>query len=538
MILGKKRHLHEALTRWNYFPNQKEGIGEIPPCFSTRTFTPEISQILSGENSRALGYDLIEYRATRYNNVPRVLSIVHPKAHSDIVENLINNWESLESVYENKFSIVKPDQHIDGRAFIMNYEQYEDKVANSLDLTFGKRFRVHTDIANCFGSVYSHSLEWTLRGFEESKLNLAKKRNEKESHWSENLDRAVRKSKRNETQGIPIGPGTSSLAVEIILGAIDKNLSKEGFEFIRYIDDYTCLCTTHEDAQKFIRILGTELSKRKMSLNLSKTSIVEQPDPLQPDWVAELMRTKPSTLLESNKSRQLSFSEVIHFLDYAVRLNNITPDGSVLKFAFGSIMHSLSPSHSAILAAYIVNLSWHYPILLPYLDNLQVDEGMEHPIQNLGEKLNIILMEHAKHGRSDGVAWSLFFLLKHKLKIEPEATRAIIDTEDSISITLLSEHAPSEAYVLDYACQLLEGTDLEKDQQWLLLYQLYRKGLIKNAYSDNVFKIMKENEVNFLPNEDEETLPEKYCKVLNNPFQDMEDEKPPTFENWIQRNRS
>jgi len=41
-----KRHLYEGLTRHNYFPNQKEGACELPPCFSTLSYTPEIVELL------------------------------------------------------------------------------------------------------------------------------------------------------------------------------------------------------------------------------------------------------------------------------------------------------------------------------------------------------------------------------------------------------------------------------------------------------------------------------------------------------------
>ncbi|MDZ7904226.1 MAG: hypothetical protein U5L01_17610 [Rheinheimera sp.] len=40
-----------------------------------------------------------------------------------------------------------------------------------------------------------------------------------------------RKTKRNETQGIPVGPATSSIVSEIILGRIDTELAAKGYEY-------------------------------------------------------------------------------------------------------------------------------------------------------------------------------------------------------------------------------------------------------------------------------------------------------------------
>ncbi|MCM5705113.1 antiviral reverse transcriptase Drt4 [Larsenimonas salina] len=530
-----KRHLHEALTRWNYFPNQKEGTWELPPCVSSKSFTPEISEMLAECRKRSEGYDLVEYRATRYNNVPRILSLVHPKAHSDVVKCFIENWEHLESLYTNEFSIIRPNQHNDGRAFIMNYEKYDDKVTNLLDLSFAKKFRVHTDISNFFGSVYSHSFEWALRGFKNTKDNLSKKRPLREKHWSEDLDTTVRMSKRKETLGIPIGPATSSLCAEIILSKIDEKLGIQGFEFVRYIDDYTCLCKTHEEAQSFIRTLGNELSKFKLTLNLTKTSIIEQPEPLCPDWVIELNRAKPFSLGPNKRNTEFSISEVINFVDYAIRINQKTPDGSVLKFAFSSIINYIPSEHSESIAKYIINLSWHYPVLLPFLDKIEAPEGGSfYLISPLEEKINSILQEHSKDGRSDGVAWALYILIKNNLRIYKDSIYEVLKLKDPVSLAILSDYKPAEAAILDYACSLIKKTDFEKDQNWIFLYQLYSKDLIKKPYEDDeTFRILKDYKVNFITWDNGITLAESYCEYLKFGYVFDSREETLSFKNWL-----
>ncbi|WP_176718950.1 RNA-directed DNA polymerase, partial [Methylophaga muralis] len=233
---------YEALTRHNYFPNQKEGARELPPCFSTVSFTPEIAELLakldetSASGRRKLGYDQVSYAVTRHNNVPRTLALIHPKAYSLLVKQIHDNWENLKYITENDRSIIKPHKHIDGRMLVMNYEDIFSKIEADLKSSFGKRFRVNSDIANCFHSIYSHSIPWAIIGFDVAKNNMTSGN----THWSDDLDIFIRKTKRNETQGIAIGPGTSSVIAEIVLSAVDKELDEEGFEFKRYIDDYVC----------------------------------------------------------------------------------------------------------------------------------------------------------------------------------------------------------------------------------------------------------------------------------------------------------
>lgn len=513
-----KRHLFEALTRWNYFPNQKSGVKELPPIVSSRRFTPEVASEVASERARPSGYGVVEYSSTRFNNIPRVLGLVHPRAHAGIVEVYNNNWDALRPVYNNANSMVKPGCHGDGRAFVMNYEMYEDKVFNALSKSFGKSFRVHADISNCFGSIYTHSVEWALRGFEETKRNMALKRQEQERHWSQDLDKALRLSKRNETQGIPIGPATSSLAVEIILGEVDRALSVN-YEFFRYIDDYTCLCSTYEEAQNFLRDLTGELSKFKLTLNLHKTSIVSQPEPLQPAWVSDLVRTRPGIYIGSEcNTRRLTLSEVVHFLDYAVRLNNETPDGSVLKFAVGSVVNHVDEQAGEMLSDYLANLAFHYPVLLPYLEVVPFPQG-ESEAGGFEEKLNSIALESARNGRSDGMAWSLYVLMKNDREIYRDTVDAVLHSRDCVSISILAANECWRESVLGFAYSLKGLPDFQLDEYWLLLYQLYYYDALESFYEDDrVFDVLKNKEVDFLPQADVLSYAEECCVRISAGF--------------------
>ncbi|MCQ1490960.1 hypothetical protein [Klebsiella pneumoniae] len=142
IIFDEKRHLYEALLRHNYFPNQKGSTSEIPPCFTSRTFTPEIAEIITNTPSekRPLGYDCVEYSSTRYNNFPRVLSLIHPRPYSLLAKHLYNSWEEIKVIKENPNSMIKPEMHPDGRIFIMNYEEAETKTLRELNDGFGRRF--------------------------------------------------------------------------------------------------------------------------------------------------------------------------------------------------------------------------------------------------------------------------------------------------------------------------------------------------------------------------------------------------------------
>ena len=113
----------------------------------------------------------------------------------------------------------------------MDYETSQEERSRYYSSAFGKKFLAHTDIANCFPSIYSHTLPWVLVGRSRAKNKQFI------PTWFNNIDKAIRYGSRKETSGIPIGPATSNIASEIILERVDRDL-RRNFEYIRFIDDY------------------------------------------------------------------------------------------------------------------------------------------------------------------------------------------------------------------------------------------------------------------------------------------------------------
>lgn len=528
-----ERHFLEALTRWNYFPNQKASATELPPNICTRRFTPEVvrellKQLKINTPRRKIGFDVIEYRATRYNNVSRVLGLIHPLAFAQIFDVFESNRIELQNAMNDDNSAIRVNTHNDGRMLIMNYEDHETKVLAAAGQSFGKRFRAHADVANCFGSFYTHSLEWAIQGFEVAKAGLVKGA---PSHWSSNLDRTLRAAKRNETSGLPIGPATSSIAVEIILADVDRKL-RGRFSFVRYVDDYTALCSSYEEAQEFVRLLGKELSQYRLTLNISKTSIVELPEPLQEKWVYELMNAVPQLKLSDGQLTSLSTREAFQFLDHAVRLNNETPDGSVVKFAVAAIAGFLNDKTAADVFHYVLNLAWHYPILLPYLEKIDA-RHVYYDKEQLINRLNEIIEVNALHRRSDGICWALYYLERLEAEPSDKSINGIMESKDCIAIAMLSRFKVAVDLVTQYAKELIDKHLYTKDQNWLLLYQLFLADKIPNPYEeDETFLLLKRYEVDFFCPVGERSRAEEYCSLIANPFLEAGDI--PSFEEWME----
>ena len=163
-----KQFVLDALLQHNFMPHQKEEKEDVPPIITSDSFSETVAKSLvkikESSSRKARGYDAVEYKLTRFNGVPRVLSIPHPKAYANLALSISNNWAQLEYIAKNSISKIIPQRHRDGRLIIMDYGNRFPKAQDALSLSFGYRYIVRTDISNFYPSIYSHSIPWALVG--------------------------------------------------------------------------------------------------------------------------------------------------------------------------------------------------------------------------------------------------------------------------------------------------------------------------------------------------------------------------------------
>ena len=495
-----------ALLRHNFLPNQKSDSDELPHVFSSTSFTVDVAKklhLLQEKRGAGFpGYDAVVYKLTRFNGVPRVCSIPHPKAYARLALTIGKNWQNLKYVSENENSRIVPKRHEDGRLVIMDYENRVSTSEQTMSASFGKRFMVKTDISNCYPSIYSHSVPWAVAGLDEAKKNRTKN-----SKWYNKLDKALQYISRNETNGIPIGPGTSNIISEAILARVDNELRAK-FTYHRYMDDYTAYCESHEEAEKFVFTLAKELAKYKLTLNAGKTATHTFPTNLTSDWVVELRNGLP-------KQTQVTAFDTANYMDNVVRVAKHNPDGNVVKYGLKTLTSVLLDSQNEEVdaevirnvLAYATNLSFHHPILVPLLEplfdkHLSLDGEFKY-----NNELQAIVCENVRLNRSDAISWGLFLAKKYGVSIRECCYNQIIQSQDCVPILLMyltGEQEQKDA-VVAYA-ENLDPEDLYGiDQYWLLLYQLFKDGAISDPYScgssnTTSFSIMKSSGVNFIEN--------------------------------------
>ena len=510
-----KDFLLKALLQHNYLPNQRKAPEEMPPLFSSGSFTESVARkLLEGMpgGRKRDGYDSVEYRLTRFDGVTRSCSIPHPVAHANLALSLHENWDKLSHITDNEVSMLRPQEYTDGRIGVMDYGDRVREHQATVNRSFGKRFVVHTDISNFFPSIYSHAISWALVGLAEAKKNRNRR-----SLWYNKLDQAVRMTKRNETQGVAIGPATSNIISELILERVDTEM-KKGFTFFRHIDDYTAFCETHEEAQSFISSLSAELARFKLLPNVGKTEILGMPCQFIPDWLLSLVTALPE------KAPKVSPYSVITYLDLAVSLAEKSPEGSVLKYALKAVKGSAKEevanfnsvyfrmAHDDIsqmfqessvkaILDYALSLAFHQPALVPLLGDMLEAAYFCQAGFRYSQKISTLLAEYSRLRYSDATAWALYYAIRYNVPIGETAAERIIETRDCVPILLLylSDDPACVQRVVNFANQLDKGDLYELDAFWLLLYQLFKDDKITDPYqNDRAFKVMKDNGVSFV----------------------------------------
>nr|WP_067286336.1 antiviral reverse transcriptase Drt3b [Marinobacterium profundum] len=259
----------------------------------------------------------MKYKIIKNKNSLRTLSLIHPRSQKNYCEIYKKYSDAIISLCaSSKFSIRAPfrvgssfyakDEEKLNKYKEINIETLENdlrrKHASSFYSYYGfdrlyKFFssRRYTqlekkyscmwllDVANCFDSIYTHTISWAVKNkdFIKSHVTMA-------NQFCQELDTTIQRSNNNETNGIPIGSEFSRIFAEIIFQDIDKKIENYliniknitfgvDYEVIRYVDDYVIFSKSYEVARSVYEAIEDSLSSYNLYLSESKINKFERP---------------------------------------------------------------------------------------------------------------------------------------------------------------------------------------------------------------------------------------------------------------------
>ncbi len=144
----------------------------------------------------------------------------------------------------------------------------------SLELSLEFSHLKMTDVSNCYPSIYTHAIGWSIHG--RDFLKLSKNRFDK-SLLGNQLDELVRNSREGQTNGIPQASSLSHVLAELILGYCDEFIDralaeKKGLKILRYRDDYRIFGNSDSDCNWALKVISEKLNLFGMKLGSAKTS--------------------------------------------------------------------------------------------------------------------------------------------------------------------------------------------------------------------------------------------------------------------------
>lgn len=217
----------------------------------------------------------------------RPLQLIHPALYVSLVQNLTEaaNWELIK----NRFQVFSSNPKIRCYSIpIQSEEDQSDKAITvtqwwhlieqqSIELALQYEYVLHTDITDCYGSIYTHSLSWAIH----TKIEAKKKENRNSNSLIGSvIDKHLQGMAYGQTNGIPQGSVLMDFLAEIVLGYADLELSEkiqaeniQDYEIIRYRDDYRIFSNNPQVAEQITKLLTEILIELGMRLNAQKTLV-------------------------------------------------------------------------------------------------------------------------------------------------------------------------------------------------------------------------------------------------------------------------
>ena len=262
---------------------------DLPRYISFEPILSEVASILNGGN-------YAQFKAASPNELSNVnygfiankdgklswrpYELIHPAIYVSMVNVICDkeNWQFIKTrlgEFENgvvdccSAPVMSVDHQTDVATQIKNWWQSVEQRSLTYSLEFSHL--LHTDVTDCYGSLYTHSISWALHGLDEAKNGKGKN-----SLLGNKIDSHIQAGRYGQTNGISQGSVLMDFVAEIVLGYVDEQINldlmgSKDIRILRYRDDYRIFSNSDERAEAVLKIVSDKLRTVGMRLGLSKT---------------------------------------------------------------------------------------------------------------------------------------------------------------------------------------------------------------------------------------------------------------------------
>lgn len=265
--------------------------GDMPSYISFEPILEDVAEMLNGKsytdfkskdpnNFQGVNHNFLSNKDGKF--AWRPLELIHPAIYVSMVDTICDpdNWAHIK----NRFSefdigaveccsapVMSLDEQTDTAKQVKSWWQRVEQRSLTYSLEFSHI--LHTDVTDCYGSLYTHSISWALHGLKYSK----EKKNDK-SLLGNKIDSQIRAGRFGQTNGISQGSILMDFVAEIVLGFIDEQINAvlgepTDFRILRYRDDYRIFANNDDRAEEILKVISEKLWLVGMKLGVSKTHL-------------------------------------------------------------------------------------------------------------------------------------------------------------------------------------------------------------------------------------------------------------------------
>ena len=265
---------------------------DLPPYFVFENLLKKVDEKLDGRNfsdfqsDNPRKYEGINYRILNNKDGTyawRPFQLMHPALYVSLVHEITeeDNWEFIKKrfkeFYENKeiecLSIprVSLDKEKNKAKQIIHW--WHEVEQKSIELSLDYEYLFKTDVTDCYGSIYTHSIAWAIHT-----RAIAKEQRNDKSLIGNIIDNRIQDMCQGQTNCIPQGSVLMDLIAELVLGYADTELASkikeqsfDEYKILRYRDDYRVFYNNPQIGDKIAKLLTEVMINLGLKLNSEKT---------------------------------------------------------------------------------------------------------------------------------------------------------------------------------------------------------------------------------------------------------------------------
>lgn len=339
----------------------------------------------------------------------------------------------------------------------------------------GARYVLHTDIAQFYPSIYTHSVPWVLHTKAVAKASINNM-----TLAGNVLDRELQACQQGQTKGIAIGPDTSLGIAELLLSPLDKRIHTECniVGGCRFIDDIELTFRTLSDADKALTRIEALLNDLELQPNALKTAISELPVNLESKFATSLRSNLPS-------SDNAPKSQWIDYFNRAFEIARADRTAGTLRYAVAALS-GVRPSDACWDLTQ--RLMWQCVTIDPgcikhVVDVIAINRllALKVPDAHIAASaVDSVIQFSAAAGHASEVLWSIWAAMYIGFAIGQESQNAIAEMDDAlVASAAMFASATTQVFSQPFDSPLWKSwlqQDCFMQEHWLFAYEAYGRG--------------------------------------------------------------